>query len=98
MSDDRNTTRMQTSNPSSGVLQAIDPKGRVVLERRDKDALLFRGGAYQPFIVAHGYDERSGEWSYGDYLDTAAEAVEALSPKAVRRTRNGARGHREPER
>lgn len=88
----------QTRNLASGVAQAIDPKGRVVLQRLDRDALLFRGGAYQPFVVAHGYDERTGEWSHGSYLDTAAEAAEALNPKAVGRPRNGVRARREPER
>lgn len=81
-----------------GVSQAIDPKGRVVLERRGPDALLFRGGAYQPFVLAHGYDGRTGEWSHGNYLDTAAEAAEAINPEAVRHPRNGTRGHREAER
>lgn len=85
-------TQTQTRNSVIGVSHAVDPKGRVVLQRIGKDALLFRGGKYQPFVVAHRYDEKTGEWSHGNYLDTVAEAVEALGFKATR-TRSG-RGER----
>lgn len=88
----------QTRNLALGVAQAVDPKGRVVLQRLGRDALLFRGGAYQPFVVAHGYDERTGSWSHGNYLDTAAEAAETLNRKTVRHPRSRMREHREPER
>lgn len=78
-------------DPLPEVSQCIDPKGRVVLETRGRDALLFRGGRYQPYVVAHGYDGRTGEWSHGNYLETAAEAAEALNP-AVRLTAKGKGG------
>lgn len=85
-------------SPAIEVSQAIDPKGRIVLERFGRDALLFRGGKYQPFVVAHGYDEKTGEWSHGNYLDTVCEAAGKLNPKAARRTRSSGREHRKPER
>ncbi len=85
-------------SPAIEVSQAIDPKGRIVLERFGRDALLFRGGKYQPFVVAHGYDEKTGEWSHGNYLDTVSEAVEKLNPKAARSARNSTHRHWEPGR
>lgn len=63
--------------------QAIDPKGNVLLETFGSDALLFRPGAVQPYVVAHGYDGRTGEWGHGTYFSDPASAYEAANPEII---------------
>lgn len=83
-------------NPLPEISQCIDPKGRVVLETRGRDALLFRGGRYQPYVVAHGYDRRTGEWSHCNYRDTAA--AETLNHSARQVGKGGDSRHRDDAR
>lgn len=52
-----------------------DKKGHVVLERREDAALLFCGDLPEPYVIAHGYDEESGEWDYGTYFARLRQAA-----------------------
>ena len=89
----------QTRTPAPGVSQAIDPQGRVVLEMRGADALLFDGYVFQPFFVARRYDEKTGHWDCGDRFGTVQEAAEALYLRNAKHAkRSGVRGLREMDR
>lgn len=47
----------------------LDPKGRVVLAEFENDALvLTHPNSPEPYVIAHGYDSETGEWSYGSYF------------------------------
>lgn len=74
-----------TVPPSWGgpVARELDPKGRLVLStarnRHDAvEALIYKGGRPQPFVVAHGYDAETGEWGHGSYFASLEEAREEL--------------------
>ncbi len=61
------------------VARGLDPKGRLVLSTArdrhgDVEALIYKGGRPQPFVVAHGYDAETGEWGHGSYFASLEEA------------------------
>ena len=58
----------------------LDPKGNVVLARFGNDALIFRGGPYEPYVVASGYDEQTGTWSHGTYYSDLSRAWDYIHP------------------
>lgn len=68
----------------------LDPKGNVVLMSWDVkgriDAFLFRGGGFQPFVYAYGYDPQSGEWSQGRYFSDPTAAYFAANPRIIENT------------
>lgn len=57
----------------------------VPIDRNGDDALVMHkladGG--REFIVAHGYDEETGHWSYGTYYDSLASAAADLEGRAI---------------
>lgn len=64
----------------------FDPKRNVVvwkdslaIEGKPFKAIVFRTGrdVVDRFVVAHGYDPQTGEWSYGSYHSTFISALEA---------------------
>lgn len=58
--------------------------GFTVLRHVGSTALVFTGeGAPQPYVVAHGYDEKSGEWGWGSYYGSAAAAWNDIDPDVV---------------
>lgn len=65
-------------------LRNIDLKGNIVLQRFGDTALLMRPGAtYEPYVVAHGYDKATGEWSYGSYYGDLGHAFEEANPEII---------------
>lgn len=53
-----------------------DKKGHVVLKRFGRDALIFRPETEcEPFVLASGYDEETGEWSSGTYRDDPVDLL-----------------------
>ena len=50
-------------------------KKAIFLGSIGEKAILNRGGEYQPFVVAAGYDEERGDWMSGDYFQTFQNAV-----------------------
>lgn len=63
------------------ALNAIDPKGNIVLKEFGDTALLFRPvSPYEPYVVADGYDKASGEWSSGSYFSDLGHAWEKANP------------------
>ena len=67
----------------AGVMKEGGPRfarrskqGHVVIERNyDRAILLRENNEYEPYVVAWGYDEDTGEWSQGDYYPTLVCAV-----------------------
>lgn len=47
----------------------------VVLQQEGDTALLFRGGACQPYVIAVGYDAEVGDWSQGHYYTNLPDAA-----------------------
>lgn len=71
---------------SPQVSPSIDAKGNVVLEAYGNgDAVIFRGGGFRPFVVAHGYDAETGEWSQGEYHESAWSAFNSADPEVIDR-------------
>ena len=70
---------------------ALDPKGNIVLENFGRDALVLRIGKdgnilphdLQPYVVAHGYDLTTGEWSHGSYFSDLGRAYDAADPEII---------------
>lgn len=53
-----------------------DEKGHVVLKRFGRDALIFRPETEcEPFVLASGYDEETGEWASGTYRDDPVDLL-----------------------
>lgn len=77
--------------PARTVPEGVfDPKGRIVLMtfeipgHKFPDALVFDpASSYTPFIVAHGYDASTGEWSHGRYLSDPAHAYYIANPNIL---------------
>lgn len=69
----------------------LDPKGHIVLDSffargMERVAMVYLGGDVQPFVVAHGYDPLTGDWSHGSYcsnLDDAVAAMDDENPEIV---------------
>lgn len=63
------------------ALNAIDPKGNIVLKEFGDTALLFRpANPYEPYVVADGYEKDSGEWGSGSYFSDLGHAWEKADP------------------
>lgn len=41
------------------------------------------GATYEPYVVAHGYDKATGEWSYGSYYGDLGHAFEEANPEII---------------
>ncbi len=66
------------------ALNAIDPKGNIVLKEFGGTALLFRPASpYEPYVVADGYDKASGDWSSGSYFSDPGKAWEKADPEII---------------
>ncbi len=50
-------------------------QGYPVIYRGQKAVVLFRQDAHDPYVVAHGYDEKRGDWSQGSYFDDLRKAM-----------------------
>lgn len=62
----------------------MDPKGHTVLARNADSALLFTSpDAPTPFVIACGYDEKTGEWASGLYRSDLGRAWEEFQPGIV---------------
>lgn len=51
---------------------------KVVLERKGADALVMRDSRGSRYVIAHGFDEESGRWAYGEYFADLLEAALAF--------------------
>ena len=61
-----------------------DPKGRIVLQMYQNDALIFRPeNKYEPFVVAYDYDPSTGEWSHGLYTRDIFVVWEKINPDII---------------
>ncbi len=40
-------------------------------------------GGVRPFVVAHGYDDETGEWSQGEYHESAWSAFNSADPEVI---------------
>lgn len=61
-----------------------DPKGNIELVHFGDTAILFRGGDKNPFIVASGYDRKSGEWhGPAEYVNDLSRAWDLANPNIV---------------
>lgn len=75
----------------NGEAAKLDPKGHIVLDSffargMERVAMVYLGGDVQPFVVAHGYDPLTGDWSHGSYcsnLDDAVAAMDDENPEIV---------------
>lgn len=71
-------------NVNQAALDAIDPKGNIVLKEFGDTAVLFRPqNNYEPYVVASGYDKSSGEWSHGSYFSDLGHAWEKANPDII---------------
>lgn len=83
----RDINRMKAVQEKLG--DALDHKGRIILQTFEiegnerPDALVFSPGAVQPYIVAHGYDAETGEWSHGSYYSDLGRAYDAANPEII---------------
>lgn len=66
---------------STGI--SPDPKGNIELTRFGSTAILYCGGD-EPFMVARGYDRKTGEWS-GEavYVDDLSVAWDIANPEII---------------
>ena len=72
------------TNINQAALDAIDPKGNIVLKEFGDTAVLFRPqNNYEPYVVASRYDKDSGEWSHGSYFSDLGHAWEKANPDIV---------------
>lgn len=70
------------------MAETTDPKGNIVMETFEDgsgrtDALIFRPGAAQKYVVAHGYDAETGEWSQGSYFSDPMRAYAEANPEVL---------------
>lgn len=50
-------------------------QGYEVIHRGKRGVVLFRPtNFYEPYVVAHGYDDSTGTWSHGRYLSSYGDA------------------------
>lgn len=72
-------------------LSIFDPKGNIVLEDFGRNALVVRTGSdgeilpksLQPYVIAHDYEAKTGEWSHGSYFSDLGHAYETADPDII---------------
>lgn len=64
--------------------RAITPKENVVLCEFERYTLLFDPTAkYNRFVVAFGFDSKTGEWSQGKYFSDLGQAYDYADPEII---------------
>lgn len=59
-----------------GIFAKESKQGYPVIYRNGTDCVLFRASCPElPYVVAFGYDVKTGEWNHGNYLDDLQEAI-----------------------
>lgn len=78
------------NNMDEAAAVAAWKQKNVLIDRNGDDALVMRkmDDGSREFVVAHGYDEKSGHWSHGTYYGSIADAVAALEGRSVSETRD----------
>ncbi len=62
----------------------LDPKGYAVLAGGEGYALVFRGErAVEPFVIASGYDPKTGTWAHGSYYADLGRAWECFQDDII---------------
>lgn len=61
-----------------------DPKGRIVLQMYQNNALIFRPeNKNEPFVVAYNYNPSTGDWSHGLYTSDIFVAWEKINADII---------------